>query len=164
MAKFNKSNEDTSKKYVINLNRTAKVVRGGTNFSISSLVVVGDGGGKACLGFGKSKEAADATKKATDKAMRGMSFVPMKSKRTVHYPLVGICGASKVLIFPANIGSGIKASKVSRAIFEAVGFKDLVSKSLGSRNPINVAKATMNALLSAQSPRFVRKKRGLDIA
>jgi small subunit ribosomal protein S5 len=164
MAKFNRSNDDGLKQAMICLNRNAKIGSGGPRFYVSGLGVVGDGNGKVALGYGKSKEVSDATKKALERATRAMKHVPMKSKRTVHYPLVGICGASKVLVFPANVGSGIKASKPCRAVFEAAGFKDIVAKSIGSRNPLNVAKAAIDALLSAQSPGFVRKKRGLYVS
>jgi small subunit ribosomal protein S5 len=149
-------------KKLICIRRVSKVVKGGANFSFSALVAIGDSLGKIGLGSGKANEVSEAVRKASDKGTKNMVFFPLRHKRTIHHSILGCCGAAKVFMRSAPPGTGIRASKVARAVFEALGVQDVVAKSLGSNNPINVAKAIIDGLSSIQTPRYLRKKRGRD--
>lgn len=144
---------------VIQINRVAKVVKGGRRFSFTALVVVGDGKGKVAVGYGKAKEVPAAIQKAIEIAKRGMVAIPMAGQTVVHDNL-GVHGASRVLVKPAAPGTGVIAGGAVRQILEAAGIKDALAKSLGSPTHLNVAKAAMNALTGQRRPDEVAKLRG----
>ncbi len=144
---------------VIQINRVAKVVKGGRRFSFTALVVVGDGNGKVGIGYGKAREVPVAIQKAIDTARRNMMIVPMAGQTVVH-EVIGIHGASKVVIKPAAPGTGVIAGGAVRQILEAAGVKDALAKSLGSPTHLNVAKAAMDGLQKQRRPDDVAKLRG----
>jgi small subunit ribosomal protein S5 len=144
---------------VIQINRVAKVVKGGRRFSFTALVVVGDGNGKVGIGYGKAKEVPAAIQKGMESARRSMVVIPMAGQTIVHQQ-TGIHGASKVLVKPAAPGTGVIAGGAVRQILEAAGIKDALAKSLGSPTHLNVAKAAMNALTGQRRPDEVAKLRG----
>ena len=148
---------------LVGINRVAKVVKGGRRFGFAALVVVGDGKGKVGVGSGKAKEVPEAIRKATDKAKINLIKVPLKEGRTLHHDTVGIFGAGKVNLRSAPSGTGIIAGGPMRAVFETLGIQDVVAKSVGSSNPHNMVKATMEALKNMQSPRSIAAKRGKKI-
>jgi small subunit ribosomal protein S5 len=144
---------------VIQINRVAKVVKGGRRFSFTALVVVGDGAGKVGIGYGKAREVPAAIQKAIDTARREMAPIPMAGQTVVH-DVIGVHGASRVLIKPAAPGTGVIAGGAVRQILEAAGVKDALAKSLGSPTHLNVAKAAINGLQSQRRPDEVAKLRG----
>jgi small subunit ribosomal protein S5 len=144
---------------VIQINRVAKVVKGGRRFSFTALVVVGDGAGKVGIGYGKAKEVPAAIQKGMETARRAMVEIPMAGQTVVHQA-TGEHGASKVLIKPAAPGTGVIAGGAVRQILEAAGVKDALAKSLGSPTHLNVAKAAMNALTGQRRPDEVARLRG----
>ena len=145
---------------LVGINRVAKVVKGGRRFGFAALVVVGDGKGKVGVGSGKAKEVPEAIRKATEKAKSNLIKVPLKEGRTLHHDAIGIFGAGKVNLRSAPSGTGIIAGGPMRAVFETLGIQDVVAKSVGSSNPHNMVKATMQALKNIQSPRSIASKRG----
>ena len=150
---------------LIQMRRVSKVTKGGRIFSFSALVVVGDGKGRVGYGYGKARELPLAISKATANARRNMFTISLVEKgRTVLYKTNGRHGATKVMIKPASEGTGIIASGVMRAVFEVAGVRDIVTKCLGSRNPLNVLQATMNGLRSIVSPRHIARKRGKKVS
>ena len=146
---------------VININRVTKVVKGGKNFSFTALVVIGDGSGRVGFGSGKAKEVPSAIRKGIDIAKKNLVSVPMKGT-TVPHEALGEFGASRVLLKPASEGTGVIAGGAVRAVVESAGYQDILTKSLGSKNPNNVVKATMDALLQMRDEATVRQMRGLN--
>src|SRR5580658_8553433 len=149
---------------MVTINRVAKVVKGGRRFAFAALVVVGDQKGRVGYGAGKAREVPEAIRKATDRAKRAMIRVPMKEGRTLHHDVEGHFGAGTVVLRSAVAGTGIIAGGPMRAVFETLGIGDVVAKSLGSRNPHNMVKATFNALQRCASPRAVASRRGKKVS
>lgn len=153
---------DQLQEKLISVRRVAKVVKGGRIFGFSALTVVGDGAGRVGIGRGKAREVPAAVAKAMEKARRNMFKIDLKGV-TLHHPVVARHGASKVIMRPASPGTGIIAGGAMRAIFEVAGVHDVLAKCIGSRNPINVAHATIKGLRALQSPREVAAKRGKEV-
>ena len=166
------NNESSSKSFsedsefiekLVSINRVAKVVKGGRRFSFAALVVVGDGNGLVGHGKGKAKEVPEAIKKATDEAKSSMIRVPLRQSRTLHHDINGRFDSGKVTLRSAPSGTGVIAGGPMRSIFEALGIKDIVAKSVGSSNPHNMIRATFEALKSASSPKLISIRRGLKV-
>lgn len=149
---------------LVHINRVAKVVKGGRRFGFAALVVVGDQKGRVGFGHGKAREVPEAVKKATDDAKKNMIRVPLREGRTLHHDIKGRHGAGKVLIRTAEAGTGIIAGGPMRAVFEALGVQDVVTKSFGSQNPYNMVRATFEALKNQVSPRQMASRRGRKVS
>ncbi len=149
---------------LVAINRVSKTVKGGKRFGFAALVVVGDQRGRVGFGKGKAKEVPEAIRKATEQAKRSMVRVPLRDGRTLHHDVEGRHGAGKVVMRTAVPGTGIIAGGPMRAVFEMLGVQDVVAKSLGSQNPYNMIRATLDGLKSGASPRAVAQRRGKKVA
>ena len=143
--------KDPIQERVVQVNRCAKVVKGGRRFSFSALVVVGDGNGQVGYALGKARENADAIRKATEMARRAMVKITRVDARTIPHEVMGRCGASRVMLKPASKGTGVIAGGGARAVLDLAGIRDVLAKSLGATSAINVVKATMDGLLQLRS-------------
>jgi len=150
------------KDQVVSIRRVTKVVKGGKNLSFSALVVVGNQNGQVGFGLGKAREVPAAIKKGVDQAKRTLIAVPM-SGTTVPHAVVGVFGSGRVMIKPASEGTGVIAGGPVRAVLEAAGIRDVVTKSIGSPNPQNVIRATFEGLAQLRSPKEVARTRGLGV-
>jgi small subunit ribosomal protein S5 len=157
-----KAGELNLKDKLVHINRVAKVVKGGRRFSFSAIVVVGDGDGHVGIGLGKANEVQDAISKGVDDAKKNVVKVSIV-KGSIPHAVYAKYGASKVLLKPASPGTGLIAGGGVRAILESAGVKDVLTKSIGSSNPHNVVKATLNALLSLTDARTMAQRRGISI-
>jgi small subunit ribosomal protein S5 len=147
---------------MISVNRVSKTVKGGRIMGFAALTVVGDADGRVGMGKGKSKEVPVAVQKAMDEARRNLAKVSLKNG-TLHHTVIGRHGAAKVLMQPASEGTGIIAGGAMRAVFEAAGVRDVLAKCIGSSNPYNVVRATLNALKAINSPSEIAAKRGKSV-
>jgi small subunit ribosomal protein S5 len=158
-----KQNSDDLIEKLVTVNRVAKVVKGGRQFGFTALTVVGDGKGNVGFGYGKAREVPIAIQKAMQVARKNLQRVVLNDD-TLHYAMVGRHGATKVYMQPASGGTGIIAGGAMRAVFECAGVRNVLAKSYGSRNPINVVRATINALYGVSSPERIAAKRGKSVA
>ena len=149
---------------LVAINRVSKTVKGGKRFGFAALVVVGDQKGRVGFGKGKAKEVPEAIRKATESAKRSMIRVPLREGRTLHHDVEGHHGAGKIIMRTAPQGTGIIAGGPMRAVFEMLGVQDVVAKSIGTQNPYNMIRATIDGLTKEASPRMVAQRRGKKVA
>ncbi|MCA0272297.1 MAG: 30S ribosomal protein S5 [Proteobacteria bacterium] len=149
---------------LVAINRVSKTVKGGKRFGFAALVVVGDQRGRVGFGKGKAKEVPEAIRKATEQAKRSLIRVPLRDGRTLHHDIEGRHGAGKVVMRTAPAGTGIIAGGPMRAVFEMLGIADVVAKSMGSQNPYNMIRATIDGLKLESSPRMIAQRRGKKVA
>lgn len=161
MPRFEKQESDLQENVVF-INRVAKVVKGGRRFSFAAVVVVGDGKGKIGAGLGKAAEVPEAIRKGVEDAKKNMITVALKNG-TIPYPMLGIYGAGKVIMKPAAEGTGIKAGGPVRAVLALAGIRNILTKSLGSSNPINMVRATMDGLSKLENAETVAALRGKSL-
>ena len=157
-------NHSEFKDKLVSINRITKVVKGGRRFAFSALVVVGNQTGSIGVGYGKSKQVPNAIKKATETAKKNLFKISLRDGRTLHHDVLGKDGAGKVLLRSAPSGTGIIAGGPIRSACEVLGIKDIVAKSLGSSNPINVLRACIKGLKSQNSPKLLAQIRGKSIS
>ena len=163
MARSDKGqSQDELVEKLVAVNRTAKVVKGGRQFGFTALTVVGDGAGRVGYGFGKAREVPVAISKAMTQARKSMVSVALRND-TLYYAVKGVHGATRVLMQPASEGTGVIAGGGMRAVLECAGIRNVLAKSYGSRNPINVVRATVNALAKIRSPEEIAAKRGKSL-
>ena len=158
----NTAGEDDLLEKLVAINRVAKVVKGGRLFGFTALTVVGDGKGRVGMGRGKAREVPAAIQKAMESARRNLVNIPLRGS-TLQYAVMARHGAARVFMHPASEGTGIIAGGPMRAVFEVVGIKDVLAKCIGSNNPINVIRATIDGLQSMRSAEHVAAKRGIDV-
>jgi small subunit ribosomal protein S5 len=161
MARADAFDQDEIQK-LVNIRRVAKVVKGGRQFGFAALAVVGDGDGRVGFGQGKAREVPIAIQKAMEEARKNMVSVDLNDG-TLFYSITGEHGAARVYMQPASEGTGIIAGGPMRAVFEALGVRNVLAKCIGTTNPINVVTATMNGLTQAESPEEIAAKRGLSV-
>ncbi|MBC7161187.1 30S ribosomal protein S5 [Immundisolibacter sp.] len=162
MARAEQTYETNDIQKLINVRRVAKVVKGGRQFGFAALTVVGDGDGRVGFGQGKAREVPVAIQKAMEAARRDMVRVPLNGG-TLYYPITARHGAAKVYMQPASEGTGIIAGGAMRAVFEALGVRDVLAKCIGSSNPVNVVMATIAGLVGMESPDAIAMRRGLNV-
>jgi small subunit ribosomal protein S5 len=162
MANESELNPIERREKLVFINRTSKVVKGGRKFSFSAIVVVGDGEGEIGYGIGKANEVPAAIQKAMESARKNRVRILMKGA-TLQHQLVGRWGATKVFMKPASEGTGIIAGSAMRAVFEVMGVRNILSKVIGSSNPMNVVRATINGLVNMSSPEAIAEKRGKTV-
>ncbi len=148
---------------LVYINRVSKTVAGGRRMGFTALMVVGDGDGHVGFGHARAKEVPDAIRKATEIAKRSLIYVPRRGT-TIHFEVVGRQDATRVLLKPASEGTGVIAGSVVRAVMDAAGIRDVLTKVLGSRNPINTVRATFDALMQLETPEQVMRRRGKEAA
>jgi small subunit ribosomal protein S5 len=158
----NEQTSDGLQERLVAVNRVAKVVKGGRIFSFTALTVVGDGKGKVGFGYGKAREVPAAIAKAMEQARKNLVKVPL-AEGTLQYPITAEHGAAKVFMQPASEGTGVIAGGAMRAIFDVVGVHNVLAKCIGSNNPVNVVRATINGLTSMKSPEAIAAKRGKSV-
>ena len=147
---------------LVSVRRTAKVVKGGRIFGFVAIVVIGDGKGHIGFGMGKSREVPQAIQNAMDKARRNMIKIPLKGS-TIQHPITGVYGATKIVMIPASDGTGLIAGGAVRAVCDVLGVRDILAKCIGSRNPVNVVRATLKGLTEMVTPEYMAAKRGVSI-
>ena len=151
---------DTLREKLVSVRRTAKVVKGGRIFGFAAIVVIGDGKGRVGFGMGKSREVPAAIQKAMEKGRRNMLRIPLKDN-TIQHPIEGRYGSTKIVMIPASDGTGLIAGGAVRAVCEVIGIRDILAKCIGSRNPVNVVRATLKALTEMTTFEQVAAKRGI---
>jgi small subunit ribosomal protein S5 len=147
---------------LISINRVAKVHKGGKRLGFNALAIIGDGRGRVGMALGRSHEAADAIRKGFERAQAQMVTIPLRGS-TIPHNVIGAADASRVLLQPASPGTGIIAGGPVRAVCEAAGIRDILTKSLGSTNPVNLVKATLNGLLALETPEAIRERRRIVV-